>query len=295
MHSCKKTLFWSIAQRGTLVCSLILSFAFSKNCYAQTTDCDQTLMTEIDSLSQELIVHAQKNIIVSEDGGKTGFALYGAYVHETVTLAIHTVGAGACVNEGDSVQFVFTDSAKLGLANMAKFNCQARSSIHFNATLNNTNQLQLLAEKQIAQITVWTKTKSLTRNVSDPSSADIRKLFSCLGAVLGRQTKLVGDKIFTVVEQQPEFQGGYETMMDFLKKNLRYPADARRRGIHGTVYVSFIIGKDGSITEVKVIRGVSADVDQEAIRVVSMMPPWRPGMQNGKPVYVRFILPVKFK
>ena len=103
------------------------------------------------------------------------------------------------------------------------------------------------------------------------------------------------NKIFTVVEQQPEFQGGYEAMMNFIKKNMRYPASARRMGVDGTVYVSFVVSKDGSISEVKTIRGISADCDQEAMRVVSMMPPWRPGKQNGKPVFVRFVLPIKFK
>jgi len=103
------------------------------------------------------------------------------------------------------------------------------------------------------------------------------------------------NKIFTVVEQQPEFQGGYEAMMNFIKKNMRYPASARRMGVDGTVYVSFVVSKDGSISEVKTIRGISADCDQEAIRVVSMMPSWKPGRQNGKPVFVRFVLPIKFK
>ena len=102
------------------------------------------------------------------------------------------------------------------------------------------------------------------------------------------------NKIFTVVEQQPEFQGGLQAMMTFLQKNIRYPASARRMGVDGTVYVSFVVSKDGSISEVKVIRGLSADLDKEAVRVVSMMPPWKPGKQNGKPVFVRFVLPIKF-
>lgn len=103
------------------------------------------------------------------------------------------------------------------------------------------------------------------------------------------------NKIFTVVEQNPEFQGGYEAMMNFIRKNMRYPASARRMGVDGTVYVSFVVSKDGSISEVKTIRGISADCDKEAMRVVAMMPPWRPGKQNGKPVFVRFVLPIKFK
>lgn len=103
------------------------------------------------------------------------------------------------------------------------------------------------------------------------------------------------NQIFTVVEQQPEFNGGYEAMINFIKKNLRYPASARRMGVDGTVYVQFVVGKDGSITEVKTIRGISADCDREAERVVKQMPAWKPGRQNGKPVFVRFVLPIRFK
>jgi periplasmic protein TonB len=103
------------------------------------------------------------------------------------------------------------------------------------------------------------------------------------------------NQIFTVVEQQPEFNGGYEAMMNFIRKNVKYPASARRMGVDGTVYVQFVVGKDGSITEVKSIRGISADCDKEAERVVKMMPPWKPGKQNGKPVNVRFVVPIRFK
>lgn len=103
------------------------------------------------------------------------------------------------------------------------------------------------------------------------------------------------NKIFMVVEQQPEFEGGYEAMMNFIRKNMRYPASARRMGVDGTVYVSFVVGKDGRITDVSILRGISADCDKEAVRVVQMMPPWKPGKQNGKPVFVRFNLPIKFK
>lgn len=129
MHDCKKTSSGFTTRKATLLSCLFIFFAFIKNCLAQTTDCDQILMTELDSLSQELTLHAKKNIIVSEDTRKIGFAVYGAYMHETVTLTIHSVGAGACVNEGDKVRLVFTDSTTLELANMGKFNCQAVSSV----------------------------------------------------------------------------------------------------------------------------------------------------------------------
>ena len=101
--------------------------------------------------------------------------------------------------------------------------------------------------------------------------------------------------VFMVVEQQAEFPGGLEAMMKFLVKNMKYPAIARRMGIEGSVFVSFVVDKEGSISDLKVIKGISAECDQEAIRVVKMMPPWKPGKQNGKPVKSRFVLPIKFR
>ena len=102
------------------------------------------------------------------------------------------------------------------------------------------------------------------------------------------------DKVFTVVEEQPEFQGGYVEMMKFIRENMRYPADARMMGIEGTVYTSFIVELDGSISSVNTIRGISEACDSEARRVVASFPKWIPGKQNGKQVRVRFVLPIKF-
>ena len=103
------------------------------------------------------------------------------------------------------------------------------------------------------------------------------------------------DELFTVVDQQPEYEGGYEAMMAFIKQNMKYPPNARRMQIEGTVHVSFIVSKTGTISEVKVLRGIMTECDKEAVRVVQMMPPWKPGKQNGRNVNVRFILPLKFR
>jgi periplasmic protein TonB len=103
------------------------------------------------------------------------------------------------------------------------------------------------------------------------------------------------DKIFTVVEQQPEYAGGLEAMYKFINKSMRYPASARRMGVEGTVFVSFVVDKEGKISQVQTIKGISPDCDKEAIRVIQLMPSWKPGKQNGKPVSVRFVLPLKFK
>lgn len=100
---------------------------------------------------------------------------------------------------------------------------------------------------------------------------------------------------YTEVERQPEYRGGMEALSRFLAKELRYPADARRSGVDGKAFVQFIVLKDGSVTDVKVIKGVSPSIDEEAAHVVSIMPNWDPGMQRGKPVKARFVLPIRFK
>jgi periplasmic protein TonB len=101
-------------------------------------------------------------------------------------------------------------------------------------------------------------------------------------------------EIFTVVEQQPEFPGGDAAKMKFLSENIRYPAEAAEKGIHGKVFVTFVVGEDGSITDIRVLRGLGGGCDEEAIRVIKAMPKWIPGRQRGKPVRIQFNLPVAF-
>lgn len=101
--------------------------------------------------------------------------------------------------------------------------------------------------------------------------------------------------VFTVVEQMPEFPGGENARFEFLSKNIVYPTLAAENGIQGTVYLSFIVKKDGRITDARILRGIGGGCDEEALRVVRNMPPWKPGKQNGKHVDVLFNMPVIFK
>lgn len=103
------------------------------------------------------------------------------------------------------------------------------------------------------------------------------------------------EKIFTIVEQQPEFPGGIDPLMNFLRENIRYPLSSRQAGHEGTVYVEMVIDKDGSVTEVKAMKGVDQALDAEAVRVVKLLPRWKPGSQNGRNVRTQFIIPIKFK
>lgn len=102
-------------------------------------------------------------------------------------------------------------------------------------------------------------------------------------------------EIFEVVEQNPMFPGGDKALMAWLTKNLKYPASAQENGIQGRVLVQFVVNKDGSIVDPKVLRGADPALDKEAMRVVSAMPKWTPGKQRGKTVRVRYTLPVTFR
>jgi len=104
----------------------------------------------------------------------------------------------------------------------------------------------------------------------------------------------VEQEIFTIVEQQPSFPGGEEKLMEYLGKNISYPPMAKESGIQGTVFVTFVVEPDGSVTNAKIMRGIGGGCDEEAIRVVRNMPKWTPGKQRGKPVRVQFNLPIRF-
>ncbi len=103
------------------------------------------------------------------------------------------------------------------------------------------------------------------------------------------------EKPFVSVEQMPQFQGGNEALMKFISSNLKYPTIAAENGIEGRVMVRFVVGKDGSVSDVTILRGLDASCDREAKRVVESMPKWIPGRQNGREVPVYFTLPIVFK
>ena len=102
-------------------------------------------------------------------------------------------------------------------------------------------------------------------------------------------------KIFTVVEQMPMYPGGDGALMGYLRDNIHYPTVAAENGVQGRVVVGFVIERDGSITDVKILRGVDPSLDREAMRVVKNMPKWTPGKQNGSAVRVKYQVPVSFR
>lgn len=128
-------------------------------------------------------------------------------------------------------------------------------------------------------------------------------------------TEVVAPQVFTFVEQMPQFPGGEAEMLKFLRTNITYPDLARTCGLQGTIFLAFVVNEDGSLTNVKVLRGIKCNtedykpgskeatinccdgaklMDEEGLRVIRLMPKWEPGKQNGKPVKVQYNLPIKY-
>jgi len=111
---------------------------------------------------------------------------------------------------------------------------------------------------------------------------------------IDEEDELEEEQIFQVVETMPSYPGGDAARMAFLTKNTDYPQMAKESGIQGTVYIGFVVEKDGRVTDVKIMRGIGGGCDEEAIRVVNKMPRWNPGKQRGKAVRVSYTIPIKF-
>ena len=103
------------------------------------------------------------------------------------------------------------------------------------------------------------------------------------------------EEIYTVVEQMPEFPGGQDKLFQYLKENIKYPDDAEKAGLEGRVICQFVVDKDGSITDINVIKSINESLDKEAVRVIKAMPKWKPGKMKGEAVRVKFTIPISFR
>ena len=120
-------------------------------------------------------------------------------------------------------------------------------------------------------------------------------LFTVNTTAGAQNKKTANDKVYEKVEVMPEFPGGNQAMMDFVATNVKYPKEAMDKNISGRVMVQFVVEKDGSISDIKVAKGIGGGCDEEAVRVVKAMPKWKPGKEKGKPVRVGFMMPFAFK
>ena len=120
-----------------------------------------------------------------------------------------------------------------------------------------------------------------------------QRIFEDVG--LEEKEEEVADEIFTIVENQPEPVGGMKAFYEYVAKNLKYPQVARRNNIEGREYIEFVVEKDGSLTDVKILKGIGGGCDEEAVRIIQNAPKWIPGKQRARPVRVKMVLPILFQ
>ena len=125
---------------------------------------------------------------------------------------------------------------------------------------------------------------------------------NCNNSMLLTNNDKVNEKSFTnqnetyvIVEDMPEFPGGEKALLTYITENVVYPEEAKKKNIEGTVYVNFVVNSEGKVQDVATIRGVDPIIDQEAIKVIEIMPEWKPGRQGGNPVNVSIQVPIKFQ
>ncbi len=103
------------------------------------------------------------------------------------------------------------------------------------------------------------------------------------------------DVVYVEVQKSPEFEGGVQRLYEFLGNQMSYPKKAKKKGVQGRVILQFVVERDGSVSDVEVVKGVDKDLDKEAVRVVKLMPRWVPGEMDGEPVRVKYTLPILFR
>nr|NQU89230.1 energy transducer TonB [Bacteroidota bacterium] len=148
--------------------------------------------------------------------------------------------------------------------------------------------------KQVTVINIVQDDVEVEDDIEIDVEADQETIVDDFVPVFDEEEEVEEMEIFTVVESMPDFPGGDAARMKFLQENIKYPQMARESGIQGTVYVTFVVEPNGSVSDVRVLRGIGGGCDEEAIRVIKMMPNWKPGQQRGKPVRVQFNMPIKF-
>ncbi len=128
----------------------------------------------------------------------------------------------------------------------------------------------------------------------EDSEADDETIIDLPPVTLADEEEEDDTQVFFIVEDMPEFPGGDLALRKFIANSIKYPVIAQENGIEGKVYVTFVVDKDGSVSNAKILRGVDPSIDKEALRVVSNLPRWKPGKQRGKPVRVSYTVPINF-
>ena len=211
--------------------------------------------------------------------------------------AVHEYQADAAVADGDNkdyLRLLYRQTLGTGYGhitnNFHSINIKKRI-VMMNKTKTRFGAWKVLAALPVVALLTMVGCKPATEKAVDPEEIPFEYSGEDKSAPMDADT----DQVFQVVEVDPEFPGGMEALIKYLSENIKYPEQAKKDKIQGKVYISFVVEKDGSVADAKVLRGIGGGCDEEALRVVNAMPKWTPGKQRNTPVRVQFNLPVVFK
>ena len=181
--------------------------------------------------------------------------------------------------------------------------CFTKKRIVMIKTTNSNPWVRLRVLLMLPALAISVIMSSATKlDIQNPQSQDVNKVSiayesgdTANGVIWTVTEPKPEEEVFMVLEDQPEFPGGEMAMLQFMAENLVYPESCKEQKIQGRVMVTFVVAKDGSVTETEVVKSVNPEIDAEALRVVNSMPKWKPGKQNGKEVRVKMTVPVIFK
>lgn len=223
-----------------------------------------------------------------------GISLVKFVESRTKTVAQTSVAELSALNQPKKKAKV-KQQQKVKLEQPEKVVERVKSSVKFTApVIKKDDEVKPEDELKTQDELMNTKTAigALDVKGNDDANGEVLKIKE---AVAQPEPKPEVEKVFDVVEQMPSFPGGPSALMEWLSNNVKYPVVAQENGVQGRVVVSFVVERDGSITDVKVVRGVDPSLDREASRVVRAMPRWIPGKQNGSAVRVKYNVPVAFR
>lgn len=223
-----------------------------------------------------------------------GISLVKFVESRTKTVAQTSVAELSALNQPKKKAEV-KQQQKVKLEQPEKVVERVKSSVKFTApVIKKDDEVKPEDELKTQDELMSTKTAigALDVKGNDDANGEVLKIKE---AVAQPEPKPEVEKVFDVVEQMPSFPGGPSALMEWLSNNVKYPVVAQENGVQGRVVVSFVVERDGSITDVKVVRGVDPSLDREASRVVRAMPRWIPGKQNGSAVRVKYNVPVAFR
>lgn len=223
-----------------------------------------------------------------------GISLVKFVESRTKSVAQTSVAELSALNQPKK-KAVVKQQKKVKLEQPEKVVERVKSSVKFTApVIKKDDEVKPEDELKTQDELMSTKTAigALDVKGNDDANGEVLKIKE---AVAQPEPKPEVEKVFDVVEQMPSFPGGPSALMEWLSNNVKYPVVAQENGVQGRVVVSFVVERDGSITDVKVVRGVDPSLDREASRVVRAMPRWIPGKQNGSAVRVKYNVPVAFR